>query len=326
MSENQSTPSVASTAKDAGLLADEREAQEPLVSRLFKRKVIFWIVAVFVLALDLISKEWAQAKLTVQDPTVYEGGTRVYYNPELPENGIEWMKGVLHFKWAENFGAAFSIGSGNTLLLAFISMGVLGIIFYYLARMPSRRRFAILCLALVTGGALGNLWDRLTYKTIDTQRFVETSNGFETNKRYGQQVTAVRDFLYWPFDIPIFSTWGLDEEHLQKYGTRKWPIFNVADMGIVGGVCGLVAFFIFVPDPKRRRKEEASPAKSGANSGANPGPSQQPMPSGIMSSADGSTDMTLWSSGKPDKGKPTTGKVDTGTQNDEPRGGVGPKA
>ena len=73
----------------------------------------------------------------------------------IPENGL------LRLTYVENTGSAFGLLRGHTEFLILVSIiGVLGVLFYYRA---NGRESALLrySLALLLGGALGNLTDRL---------------------------------------------------------------------------------------------------------------------------------------------------------------------
>jgi lipoprotein signal peptidase len=245
----------------------ENEPRQGLWQRLVRQKLVFWIVVALFLIGDLSSKMWAEHNLTERVP-IYstsnaEPSSSVTFlqdKEELKEqyDGVAWIPGVIHFRWAENYGAAFSIGSGQTLMLAILSLAVLGVILYYVQRSPRKRWFLLFCIGMITGGAIGNLTDRLTYDTVDSRWHIEG----QLNPDYGKPTTAVRDFLYWPFDIPIYSTMGLRDDQLP----RKWPIFNIADVGIVSGVIGVIGVFVLVPDDKKK-KTAAAPAVTAAAAG-----------------------------------------------------------
>lgn len=67
---------------------------------------------------------------------------------------------VLHFTLAQNTGAAFSIFTGNNFLLSSVTAIVIAMIIYYYKKIPKQELFYW---ALITGGALGNLIDRLLF-------------------------------------------------------------------------------------------------------------------------------------------------------------------
>jgi signal peptidase II len=67
--------------------------------------------------------------------------------------------GVLHIVYTRNSGAAFSIGTGATLLFTAVAVSVVVVIARQARRLASRRW--ALSLGLLLGGALGNLTDRV---------------------------------------------------------------------------------------------------------------------------------------------------------------------
>ena len=104
-----------------------------------KRKRIFWIIALLVLALDRISKELAAG---------------------LPGDGIVLIPGVLGLRYAQNTGAAFSLLAGQPKLLGILSLAVIAAGFLWLRKKPLAA-FPLAALALMAGGAAGNMIDRL---------------------------------------------------------------------------------------------------------------------------------------------------------------------
>ena len=103
-----------------------------------KRKT-FWIVAVIVLLADRITKELA---------------------PGIPEEGIPLIPGVIGLRYAENRGIAFSMLSGYPRLTGIISLGLIVGGFIWLRR-KEMAAFPLAGLALMAGGAAGNMLDRL---------------------------------------------------------------------------------------------------------------------------------------------------------------------
>ena len=69
----------------------------------------------------------------------------------------------LRLTYVRNTGAAFSMFSNYTYILAIISILVILLIFYYVYRKDHVSGFDALCYGLLLGGATGNLIDRLIY-------------------------------------------------------------------------------------------------------------------------------------------------------------------
>ena len=104
-----------------------------------KKRLRFWLTVIGVLIVDRITKELA-------------GG--------IPAEGIELIPGVIGLRYAENAGAAFSILSGAPRLLGILGLGVI-IGGYVWLRKKEIAPFPMTGLALMAGGAAGNMIDRL---------------------------------------------------------------------------------------------------------------------------------------------------------------------
>ncbi len=124
----------------------------------------------------------------------------------------------LRLTYIENPGMAFGIDIGGKLFFSIFSIIASIAIVVYLYR---SRRDAIgfrIALAMILGGAVGNLIDRMFYGVIfgDAPLF------------YGRVV----DFL----DIDFFD-FSLLGHHFSR-----WPVFNVADAAVTLGVILLLVF------------------------------------------------------------------------------------
>ena len=190
-----------------------------LLQSLFTHKLVFWYGILIVIVLDLATKVWAERVVRPVDP-----------------DKIEVIPGILAWKWAENLGAAFSIFHGRTDMLALIALGVTGGVVFYMFRTPHDRKWFLLALGLIAGGAIGNLHDRL-------------------------MLGHVRDFILFDFDLP-YHTWRPTFFWSDKPSApipQRWPIFNVADMAINAGVIVLLVISLFTKDEKKEaKKTEAS--------------------------------------------------------------------
>ena len=137
-------------------------------------------VAGTVIVLDLLTKIIAVALLT-------------------PYESVRILGGLVYFSLIRNPGAAFSMATGMTWLLALVAIGVVVVII----RMAPRLRSAAwaVSLGLVLGGAIGNLIDRIF-----------RSPGFLQGH--------VVDF------VSVFDP-----------NAQYFPVFNVADSAItIGGI------------------------------------------------------------------------------------------
>ncbi len=111
------------------------------------RKEIYLLLSVAVLALD----QW----------------TKWLVETRLPEHvAYPVIPGLLNFTHVTNTGIAFGLfASGGdllgTLLLTALGMTGLGLLFWYFVKTPPVHRLMLASLALILGGAVGNLADRV---------------------------------------------------------------------------------------------------------------------------------------------------------------------
>ena len=104
-----------------------------------KNRLKFWLIVILVLVIDRITKELA-------------GG--------IPAEGIVLVPGVVGLRYAENMGAAFSMLSGYPRALGALSLArIVG--GYVWLRKQEIAAFPLFGLALMAGGAAGNMPDRL---------------------------------------------------------------------------------------------------------------------------------------------------------------------
>jgi signal peptidase II len=143
-----------------------------------RRVRLFAGVAVIALVLDVVSKVLVVANLK-------------------PADQVRLLGGAIYLDVARNSGAAFSLGTGFTVILSVVALVVVAII----VRTASRMRSAgwAVALGLILGGAIGNLVDRIF-------------------REPGVFRGHVVDWI---------SLFGPNAEH--------WPIFNLADSAIVCG-------------------------------------------------------------------------------------------
>lgn len=124
----------------------------------------------------------------------------------------------LRITYIENPGMAFGIDIGGKLFFSLFSILASVAIFFYLYRAREDSLGLRISLAMILGGAIGNLIDRVFYGVL-----FGTSPIF-----YGRVV----DFL----DLDFFNI------DILGYRLSRWPVFNVADAAVTIGVILLLFF------------------------------------------------------------------------------------
>ena len=99
-------------------------------------------IIIFVLIVDQATKMWIQS-----NPAVLAG--------------TELIPGFMYLNYVKNTGAAWSMLSGQQVLLSLIAVVEIGVLLWFLVKVRGKKRLTEAALALMIGGALGNLWDRL---------------------------------------------------------------------------------------------------------------------------------------------------------------------
>lgn len=214
-----------------------------------------WVVAVFGLAADLLTKDWAFTRLE-------------------PLERVVLVPGLVSFQRSLNTGALFGLGKGWTPV--FIAASVLALVFVLSLFISSGRdrRSLHVALGLVLAGALGNLYDRafqiadvVTYTTKGQQYHIE-GRVLEENER--QLVVG-----HWPEEHVVWqkipTSWeprvrqqGVVRDFVKmepqlsvgSWSIELWPwVFNVADVFLVVGVGLLLLNFWW--DRRAERLSEA---------------------------------------------------------------------
>jgi signal peptidase II len=166
---------------------DVHAPETPEAKAVPSRVAVFVATALIALVLDIVSKVLVVEQLKETD------------------RPVRILGGLLYLDQTRNAGAAFSLGTGFTVVLTVVALAVVVII----ARTAGRMRSTgwALALGLILGGALGNLGDRIF-------RHPGVGRGHVVD---------------W---ISAFAPYG-----------RDWPIFNLADSAIVCGaiLAGILA-------------------------------------------------------------------------------------
>jgi signal peptidase II len=73
------------------------------------------------------------------------------------------IKDIFHLTYIQNFGAGFGILQQQQWILIFISIIVVGVIFYYFDRVKEKEKLLQILIGFILGGTIGNLIDRIAY-------------------------------------------------------------------------------------------------------------------------------------------------------------------
>lgn len=93
------------------------------------------------------------------------GTKRLALEGLLPDGAHRVLGGFVRFSLTFNTGAAFGIGEGSGWepLLAVLAIGVLAVLLGMYLLSQDDDRYRVIALALICGGAMGNLIDRLRW-------------------------------------------------------------------------------------------------------------------------------------------------------------------
>ena len=153
--------------------------------------MLFATIATGVVVLDQLSKAWITSNLDIGESVEVIG---------------EWLR-LVHWR---NSGALFGLLPQSAPIFAVISIGVVGLIVVY-HRKAGRGIVTTIALALLLGGAIGNLIDRLRYGAVID--FVDMGIGewrFYTYNVADAAITIAIILLLAMAVFPRIAEWGAD--------------------------------------------------------------------------------------------------------------------
>lgn len=119
------------------------------LDRLLAYRVLLTLTLV-ILALDQLTKAWIAARLPF--PTYGD-----------PGGAIPIVKGFFYLVHVGNTGAAWSMFSGQSVMLAVLAAATLVAIWFWRSALHLRERLPQIAFGLLCGGIVGNLLDRLRH-------------------------------------------------------------------------------------------------------------------------------------------------------------------
>lgn len=151
-----------------------------------------------------------------------------------------------HLLFIENNGMAFGMTIGSKLLLTLFRLAAISFLIWYIVKIYRLRTVPtgyLVCLALITAGAAGNIFDCVFYGVIFNNPMPpQTATLFPEAGGYAPWLMGkVVDMLYFPlfsFEWPAWMPVVGGEEFIFFH-----PVFNFADAAISVGIFILIIFY-----------------------------------------------------------------------------------
>ena len=191
--------------------------------------ILFCLVLAMGLGADLGSKAW-----------VFQQYYPYYQSEQISEADFQphWLiSEILGIQTSTNGGALFGMMQGfQAVFIGLSAIAFLSVLAWLFAFRGWHDRLLVLCLGMISGGILGNLYDRLGW----------WHQANTTPEAYNE----VRDWIHFRLSgIPLFD---------------PWPNFNIADSLLVVGV-GIMLVQSFLA-PTESQPEKESDTETGESS------------------------------------------------------------
>ncbi len=181
--------------------------------------------------------------------------THFYYGEEMQVTS--WFR----LLFIENNGMAFGMELGSKLLLTLFRIIASAAFIYYLWRLRNSTdvpRGYVVCIALITAGALGNVIDCIAYGLIFNSPIPpQVAQLFPPDGGYGTLFNGrVVDMFYFPLCEWDWPNWMpmIGGNHFVFFQ----PIFNIADASLSVSVIVLILFYArYLANPTVKSEDQA---------------------------------------------------------------------
>ena len=214
------------------------------------RGILAVTLILVLLVIDQVIKIWVKTNMPLYDTIEITSWFKIHY--------------------IENNGMAFGMTFVNKLVLSLFRIAAIVLLCYYISLLVRRgcRLGYLICVAVVTAGAAGNIFDSMFYGLIFSgsspyyvSYFVPFGDGYAPFL-----MGKVVDMFYFPLIESTFPDW------LPIWGGEDYiffsPVFNFADACVSVGVVAVLIFYqkelteLFKDE---KPKEESVPAESDLN-------------------------------------------------------------
>jgi len=166
-----------------------------------KHTIIIYVIVFSVVILDQLTKYIIKMSMDLYD-------------------SVDVLGSFFKITYIENPGMAFGIQMENKIWFTFLSIIAAIIVLIYLVKMKDEKFSFRLALAMIMGGAVGNLIDRI----------------------YAGRVVDFLDVEFFDISIPSFNFIFLK---FPGYSLTRWPVFNVADSAVTCGMLLIIWLIVF---------------------------------------------------------------------------------
>jgi signal peptidase II len=150
MAEGSTPPAPVAESDQSKIVSSEATGLPNQKSKIHRVFAYRWLLAIAlaVFVLDQLTKSWIAARMPLGTYGEHMGAIRI-------------VRGFFYLVHQGNTGAAWSMFSGKSVLLALLAAATLAAIFFWRRALGLRDRAAQVSFGLLCGGIIGNLADRL---------------------------------------------------------------------------------------------------------------------------------------------------------------------
>ena len=191
-----------------------------------RTKKTLWalLLILAILIIDQVSKIWVKTNMQLYD------SIRI----------TDWF----YIYFIENNGMAFGLELFGKIFLTLFRIAAVGFICYYLVTLIRKNyKFGyITVVALISAGAMGNIFDSVFYGVIFDHSFGQVATMFPPGGGYAPLFYGkVVDMFYFPLFTTTLPDW------FPLFGGKEYTffryIFNVADSAVCIGLFSLILFY-----------------------------------------------------------------------------------